>query len=70
MTDWFDRIARLASLAERITVLTDGVKTVLGKVEDHERRLVRLETIVEIARPDGTTLRIAPPARIAADEGG
>ncbi|WP_044559769.1 hypothetical protein [Azospirillum sp. B4] len=26
---------------------------------DHERRLTRLETIVEIARPDGATLRIS-----------
>lgn len=26
---------------------------------DHDRRLMRLETIVEIARPDGSTLRIA-----------
>ncbi|MBV8457586.1 MAG: hypothetical protein JO122_13335 [Acetobacteraceae bacterium] len=60
MTDWFDRITRLAALGERLTVLSDGIKTVLGKVEDHERRITRLETIVEIVRPDGTTLRIAP----------
>ena len=60
MTDWFDRIARLAALGERITVLADSLKTLLAKVEDHEKRLVRLETMVEIARPDGATLRIAP----------
>jgi hypothetical protein len=63
VTDWFDRIARLAALGERITVLTDGVKTVLTKVEDHEKRLIRLETLIEIARPDGTTLRIAPKSK-------
>jgi hypothetical protein len=63
MTDWFDRIAKLAALAERITVLADGVKTLVTKIEDHEARLVRLETIVEIARPDGSVLRISPPAR-------
>ncbi len=28
-------------------------------IADHDRRLTRLETIVEIARPDGATLRIA-----------
>lgn len=28
-------------------------------IADHERRLTRLETIIEIARPDGATLRIA-----------
>lgn len=41
-------------------MLADGVKTVLAKVEDHEKRLVRLETIVEIVRTDGARLRIAP----------
>lgn len=33
----------------------ESVKT----IADHDRRLTRLETIVEIARPDGATLRIA-----------
>jgi len=63
MTDWFDRIARLAALGERIAVLADGVKTLVAKVEDHEARLVRLETIVEIARPDGSVLKIAPQSQ-------
>lgn len=58
MTDRFERIARRAALGERITVLADGIKTLLVKVENHEKRLVRLETLVEIVRPDGTTLRI------------
>ncbi|MBW4036989.1 MAG: hypothetical protein HIU90_16110, partial [Proteobacteria bacterium] len=52
-----------AALGERIAVLADGVKTIVAKVEDHEARLVRLETIVEIARPDGSVLRIAPQTR-------
>ena len=60
MTDWFERIARLAALGERITVLTDGLKTVLAKIEDHEKRLTRLETVIEIVRPDTATLRFAP----------
>ena len=60
MTDWFDRLARLAALAERVTTLTDGVRVLAGKVEDHQTRLVRLETIVEITRPDGGVLRLAP----------
>jgi hypothetical protein len=29
------------------------------QIADHEKRLIRLETIVEIARPDGAVLRIA-----------
>ena len=60
MTDWFDRIARLAALSERVSTLTDGVKALAKRVEDHQTRLVRLETIVEITRPDGGVLRLAP----------
>ena len=60
MTDWFDRLARLAALSERVTTLTDGVKSLARRVEDHQTRLVRLETIIEIARPDGAILRLAP----------
>jgi hypothetical protein len=60
VTDWFDRLARLAALAERVTILTDGVKILATKVEDHQARLVRLETIIEIIRPDGGVLRIKP----------
>ncbi len=60
MTDWFDRLARLAALSERVTTLTDGVKSLARRVEDHQTRLVRLETIIEIARPDGAVLRLAP----------
>ncbi len=61
MSEWFDRIARLAALSERVTTLTEGVKGLAGKVENHNTRLVRLETIIEIARPDGALLRIASP---------
>jgi len=63
VTDWFDRLARLAALGERVTTLTEGVKALAGKVEDHQARLVRLETIVEITRPDGGVLRLAPKPR-------
>jgi len=56
---WFERIARLAALSERVTTLTDGVKGLAAKVENHQTRLVRLETIVEITRPDGGVMRIS-----------
>lgn len=61
MADWFERFARLATLADRISTLSDASKRLAAKVENHNERIVRLETIIEIARPDGTTLRIAPP---------
>jgi hypothetical protein len=63
VTDWFDRLARLAALGERVTALTEGGKMLAGKIEDHQARLVRLETIVEITRPDGGVLRLAPKPR-------
>lgn len=51
-----DRVQRLeATLAELRREAT-------AAIADHEKRLVRLETLVEIARPaDGAVLRIARP---------
>ena len=63
MTDWFDRIARLAALSERVTALTGGVTALATRVENHQSRLVRLETIIEITRPDGGVLRLAPEGK-------
>jgi hypothetical protein len=52
-------------IEERTKSLEEAAKGLRAKLEsslaDHERRLIRLETIVEIARPDGSVLRIAPP---------
>jgi hypothetical protein len=50
-------------LEEQTKRLTESVKDIQTKLNtglaDHEKRLTRLETIVEIARPDGAVLRIA-----------
>jgi len=62
MSDWFDRIAKLAVLGEKFALLADNIGKLQSKVETHESRLVRLETIIEITRPDGTILRILPNA--------
>jgi hypothetical protein len=62
MSDWFDRIAKLAVLGEKFALLADNIGKLQSKVETHESRLVRLETIIEITRPDGTILRILPGA--------
>jgi len=52
-------------LEERLTKLTKNVDDLKSKSEqalsDHESRLTRLETIIELTRPDGTTLRLTPP---------
>jgi hypothetical protein len=47
---------------ERTKLTVETLKALKAKTEagmaDHEKRLIRLETIVEIARPDGAVLRI------------
>jgi hypothetical protein len=52
-------------LDERLTALSQTVKdlksTTDPKLNNHESRLTRLETIIELTRPDGTTLRLTPP---------
>ncbi len=51
-------------IEERVTALSATVAALKiaaeAKLANHEARLTRIETIIEIARPDGTTLRIAP----------
>jgi hypothetical protein len=49
-----EQVARLESSQRN---LADAFRT---KIEDHEKRLIRMETIIEIARPDGSVLRFAP----------
>jgi hypothetical protein len=52
-------------IEERVTTLSAAIKELKTaaetKLADHEARLTRLETIIEIVKPDGGTLRIAPP---------
>lgn len=51
-------------IEERTKALDDAMRGLRAKLDntltDHEKRLTRLETIVEITRPDGGVLRIAP----------
>jgi len=62
VVDWVERMMRIAALGEKFALLADNLGKLQGKVEDHEKRLVRVETIIEIVKPDGTTLRISPGA--------
>jgi len=52
-------------IEERSKALGDALKGLKEKIDtsvaDHEKRLTRLETIIEITRPDGGVLRIASP---------
>ncbi len=45
-------------LDERVQAMAKKVDKLADEVRDTKERLVRLETIVEIARPDGGVLRI------------
>jgi len=53
-------------IEERTKALDEVLKGLKAKVEtglaDHEKRLTRIETIIEIARPDGAVLRLTPPS--------
>jgi len=58
-----DAIAAIRSIVlidERVQSLTGKVDRLADEVRRMADRLTRLETIVEIARPDGAVLRIAP----------
>ncbi len=59
MADWVERMMKIAALGEKFALLADNLGRLQGKIEDHEKRLVRVETIIEIAKPDGTILRIS-----------
>jgi len=60
MSDWLDRLMKLAVLGEKFAMLADNLGKLQSKVEDHEKRLTRVETLIELTKPDGTTLRILP----------
>ena len=60
LKDIRDGILRAIELNARVTAVAEGVKELASEVREIDRRLVRVETIIEVARPaDGATLRIA-----------
>jgi hypothetical protein len=46
----------------KVVSVANAVDRLTTDMRDLDRRLVRVETIIEIARPDGGILRIAPHA--------
>ena len=64
MSAFGDIMAGLKTVVEltgKVETLERNVDKLSGHVDDVDRRLVRLETIIEITRNDGATLRIAKP---------
>ena len=62
MSLYGDAITALRSIVlidERVQALTGKVDRLADEVRRSADRLTRLETIVEVARPDGAVLRIA-----------
>ena len=53
-------IRAIVLLDERLQSLTTKVDKLADEVRDLATRMVRLETIVEIARADGAVLRLLP----------
>ncbi len=55
-------------LNTKVASVGASVSELTKEMRDLDRRLVRVETIIEIARPDGAVLRIAsPPDRATED---
>ena len=52
---------RVSRLDASVTTLSD---TMQGKLANHESRLTRIETMIEIVRPDVSLLRIASPEQV------
>jgi len=52
-------------IEERVTTLSETVHALKSlteqKLTDHDRRLTRLETIIDLTRPNNTPLHLAPP---------
>ena len=51
----------VVELAGKVERLSGDVERLEGEVRQIDRRLVRLETIIEVTRNDGAVLRIAKP---------
>ncbi|MEZ5804100.1 MAG: hypothetical protein R3E51_11725 [Rhizobiaceae bacterium] len=49
-------VVELTGKVERLELNVDKL---VGQVDSIDRRLIRLETIIEVTRSDGATLRIA-----------
>ena len=63
MSIYGDALAAIKSIVlidERIGALSARVDRLGDEVRHMSTRLTRLETIVEIVRPDGSVLRVAP----------
>jgi hypothetical protein len=57
-------IRSIVLIDERMNALSGRLDDLTVEVRHISTRLTRLETIVEIARPDGSVLRVAPEQKV------
>jgi hypothetical protein len=60
LSDAFSAMKSVVLVEERMTGLSKNVEGLAVQVDHLSTRVTRLETIIEITRGDGTTLKIAP----------
>ena len=58
--DILDGLRTAIELNGKVVSVAHAVDRLASDMRDLDRRLVRIETIIEVTRPDGGTLRIAP----------
>jgi len=59
--DIMDGLRTVMGLTAKVETLGASTEKLSQELRDLDRRLVRVETIIEVTRTDGATLRIAPP---------
>jgi hypothetical protein len=59
--DILDGLKTAIELNSKVISVAKAVDGMATDIRDLDRRLVRVETIIEIARPDGSVLRISSP---------
>ena len=59
LSDIMAGLRTVIDLTGRVETLTGNVNRLTADLRDVDRRLIRVETIIEVTRSDGATLRIA-----------
>ena len=59
ISDILTGLKTVMELTTKVGALTQDIGTLAAEVRDLDRRLVRVETIIEVTRADGAVLRIA-----------
>ncbi|TWB21193.1 hypothetical protein FBZ89_10562 [Nitrospirillum amazonense] len=62
LKDILNGLKTTIELNSKVVSVSTAVPELTKDMRDLDRRQVRVETIIEIARPDGAALRIAKPA--------